>query len=58
MSNKKRLEEGYQPYKKNDKIEKGYQPRPNVQIPQEPKPGAGYQPTISEGGKPTPPKED
>ncbi|MFI2810948.1 hypothetical protein [Microbulbifer sp. JSM ZJ756] len=56
MSDKKPLNEGYQP------LEKGYkpassQPQP-VEMPNQGQPGAGYQPTISEGESPgNPPKK-
>lgn len=46
--------EGYKP---SNTVEKGYQPK-EVVTPNEPKPNAGYQPTINQGGTPTPPKEE
>lgn len=56
MSDKRPFSDGYQP------CIKGYkpgtdQPKP-VDMPNQGKPGAGYQPTISEGGNPgNPPKK-
>lgn len=53
MSKDKYDNEGYQP---TEYIRKG-QPKFEIIKPNEPKPNAGYQPTINQGGTPTPPKE-
>jgi hypothetical protein len=55
MSEDKSNNKGYQP---TENIREGYQPKPELIIPNEPKPNAGYQPTINQGGTPTPPKEE
>ena len=55
MSKDKYDNEGYQP---TEYLRKGYQPKPEIIKPNEPKPNAGYQPTINQGGTPTPPKEE
>jgi len=55
MSENKSNSKGYQPSKN---IREGYQPKPELITPNEPKPNAGYQPTINQGGTPTPPKEE
>jgi len=50
MSDKKLINDGYQP------VIKGYKPSSNqpqpVDMPNEGQPGAGYQPTISQGDNP------
>ncbi|MBS4069590.1 MAG: hypothetical protein WC279_12420 [Sulfurimonas sp.] len=55
MSEDKSNNKGYQP---TENIREGYQPKPELITPNEPKPNAGYQPTINQGGTPTPPKEE